>query len=312
MLFGPAVALDDPGGFTVWRTGTPVLVLAAVWIMLTTVRITRGEEDTGRFELLLTGPVRTVDAVARCLLVVSGAAALIGVAVGASLVASGTGTRGAVFYGASVLGATLSFAATAALAAQVMLSRPAAVGVCVAAMGAALLARMVSDGVTALAWAAWLTPFGLLGRVAPYAENRVVPLVVLAAAPALLGFSALAAAHHRDLGSGWVTASTRRAPRTALLGSVGGFALRRALRPTTGWAIGMGAYFLLIGAMMTSVLEFLRQNPRFAALAEAAGFAGLSSADGFAAALFSLLAIPTGRYAASRLAASTAGEKSRY
>ncbi|HEX2072990.1 MAG TPA: hypothetical protein VHF92_04330 [Geodermatophilus sp.] len=30
-LFGPPVALDDPGGFTVWRTGTVLAVLVGVW-----------------------------------------------------------------------------------------------------------------------------------------------------------------------------------------------------------------------------------------------------------------------------------------
>ena len=44
-LFGPPVALDDPGGFTVWRTGTVVAVLAGIWGALAGTRITRGEED---------------------------------------------------------------------------------------------------------------------------------------------------------------------------------------------------------------------------------------------------------------------------
>ena len=61
VLFGPAVALNDPGGFTVWRTGTPLLVLASVWILLTATRITRGEEDAGRWDLLLAGRLRKVD-----------------------------------------------------------------------------------------------------------------------------------------------------------------------------------------------------------------------------------------------------------
>ena len=46
-------------------------------------------------------------------------------------------------------------------------------------------------------------------------------------------------------------------------------------------------------------------------MAAAAGFAGLDSANGFAAALFSLLAIPTGLYATTRLAAMVADEKAR-
>ncbi len=54
-LFGEPVALDDPGGFTVWRTGAVLTVLLAVWSSLAATRITRGEEDTGRWHLLLSG-----------------------------------------------------------------------------------------------------------------------------------------------------------------------------------------------------------------------------------------------------------------
>ena len=101
----------------------------------------------------------------------------------------------------------------------------------------------------------------------------------------------------------WSAVATSRPPRTRLLGSLTGFAVRRAIRPTIGWAIGIAAYFLLFGALIASILEFFDTNRRFAELAAAAGFAGLDSANGFAAALFSLLAIPTGLYAATRLAA---------
>jgi ABC-2 type transport system permease protein len=34
ILFGPPVALDDPGGFTVWRTGTVLAVLVGIWAAL--------------------------------------------------------------------------------------------------------------------------------------------------------------------------------------------------------------------------------------------------------------------------------------
>ena len=57
VLFGRPIALGDPGGFTVWRTGTPLAVLVAVWAMLAAVRITRGEEEAGRWNLLLAGRV---------------------------------------------------------------------------------------------------------------------------------------------------------------------------------------------------------------------------------------------------------------
>jgi ABC-2 type transport system permease protein len=79
--------------------------------------------------------------------------------------------------------------------------------------------------------------------------------------------------------------------------------VHRTRRPTITWSLGVGAYFLLIGLLATAMLDFLRDNPVFAALAESAGFARLASVQGYAASLFALLAVPVGAYAAGRIAA---------
>jgi ABC-2 type transport system permease protein len=311
ILFGPPMSLDDAGGFTVWRTGTPLMVLAGVWMLLAATRITRGEEDARRSDLILAGRLRAVEVVSCRVAAVAGSALLISLAVGASLVAAGTDTTGAVIYACAVLGVSLTFGTAGVLAAQIMPTRPAAGGVTVGLLGIGLLLRMLADGATRLAWVAWATPFGLTSRAAPYADNRVTPLIVLAGFPIVFAAAAFIAARSRDLGSGWVAVATRRPPRTWLLGSIGKFAVRRAIAPTVGWATGIAAYFLLVGALIASILEFFEKNPRFAELAGAAGFAGLDSANGFAAALFTLLAIPTGLYGATRLAALVADEKAR-
>ncbi|MGP4058901.1 hypothetical protein ACTWP6_29510 [Mycobacterium sp. 4D054] len=190
-------------------------------------------------------------------------------------------------------------------------NRPTAAGAAVGVLVAALLLRMLSDGVSVLAFTAWMSPFGLMGRVAPYADNDPVPLVALAAYAVAVTAAAVAAAHRRDLGAGWIGPRSRRAPRMWLLSSVLAFTGRRAVRPVVGWAVGIGLYFLILGALIASILDFFDQNPRFAELASAAGFAGLHTASGFAAALFGLLAIPTGLYAATRLAAWVADERAQ-
>lgn len=178
-------------------------------------------------------------------------------------------------------------------------------------LGVCLLLRMLADGIAALAWTAWLTPFGLAARCAPYAENRVAPLLVLLVFAIVPVVCALADAAGRDLGSAVIARSDTRPARTRLLGSVAGFAVRRALVPTIGWETGIAVYFLLIGALISSILEFLAENPRFAELAAAAGFGVLGSASGFAAALFALPAILAGLYTAIRIAALAADEKTR-
>jgi ABC-2 type transport system permease protein len=309
VLFGPAVALDDPGGFTVWRTGTPVLILAGVWLLLAAIRITRGEEDAGRWDLLLSGRARSIDVLLRCVATVAGSAVAISASIGVAMVAAGTDVEGAAVYSLGVLGVTATFGAVGLAAGQVMPSRPAAVGLAVGVLGAALLLRMLSDGIAALAFAAWLTPFGLIGQSAPYSQNRLLPLVVLAVFATIATAIALAAARGRDIGGGWVPVRSHRPAHSRLLGSPALFAVRCALRPTLGWAAGIGAYFLIIGAMIASILEFFEGSPRFGELAAGAGFGNLGTASGFAAALFGLLAIPTGLYAVTRLASAVGDER---
>jgi ABC-2 type transport system permease protein len=184
-LFGEPLALDDPGGFTVWRTGTMVAVLLGVWSILATTRVTRGEEDAGRWDLLLAGRLSLRSVVVRHVGVLAVAGLLVGAAVGAALAVSGTGIAGAVVHATGIAVLGLFFVGAGALSAQVFSARSAATGAAVAVLGLMLLARMVGDGVTALAWLRWLSPFGLLEISGPYARNRWLPLAVLAVAAAV-------------------------------------------------------------------------------------------------------------------------------
>ncbi|MEU4429520.1 polyketide antibiotic transporter [Nocardia rhamnosiphila] len=311
VLFGAARALDDPGGFTVWRTGTPVFVLCGLWALLAATRLTRGEEDSGRWDLLPAGRARLLDLVTRSAITLTLAATAIAAAVGIALTATGTDTTGALVHALCVFGATTAFAGTGLFTAQLLPSRSAATGLASAVLGVGLLLRMLADGVSALSWLTWFTPFGLAARAAPYASNHLPPVLILIGAAAVSVLVALATARRRDLGAAVIQVPDRRPACTRLLGSVTGCAARRALAPTTGWAVGIAAYFLVIGAVITSILEFLTDNPRFAELAATAGFGGLGSAPGFAAAMFALLAIPAGLYAATRIAAVAADEKAR-
>ena len=143
------MALEDAGGFTVWRTGLPVLVLSSVWILLSATRITRGEEDAGRLDLLVAGRVRVRDVVVRAVAALAVAATLIAVGVGAALVGAGTDATGAIVFTAAILGVTITFAGAAVLAAQITPTRSAAVGVTVGLLGVWLAVRMLADGVHA-------------------------------------------------------------------------------------------------------------------------------------------------------------------
>ena len=310
-LFGAPIALDQAGGFTVWRVGTFVAVLLAAWAILVTTRVTRGEEDAGRWDILLAGqvPLRTV--VARHLGAVMIVPVASGVAVTVVLLLAGTDPAGAAVHGMGIGVLGLFFVAVAGLAAQVFPARSTATGAAVAALGAGLLARMLGDGLTALGWLRWLSPFGLLARSEPYAQNRLLPLLILLAATVALACAAVAAAGQRDVRGGLVAVTGSRRPQTVLLGSVEAFAVRRMLRPLTGWALGIGAYFLLIGFTTMSVTDFLTDNPALAGEATRAGFTGLDAVVGFTATFFALLALPVSSFVAVCLSTFAAAEISR-
>lgn len=307
-LFGTPVALDDPGGFTVWRTGTPMAVLVGVWALLVATRVTRGEEDAGRWAVLLTGVLRVRAVLVRYLAVLLTGQVLVGAALAGALVAAGTDATGAVLYGATAAGVGASFVAVGLAAAQLFADRRAAAGAAAGVLGVLLILRMVADGAPRLAWLMWGTPFGLLAQAQPYAANRLAPLLVLAAGAAALCVAALAAAGSRDVGAGRLPVRSSRPPRLRLLRSVPRFAVRRTLRSATGWAAALAAYFLLIGVLADSLTQFLADNPRFAELAAAAGFADLARVEGYVASLFGLLAVPVGVFAATRIGADAADE----
>ncbi|MFY1594787.1 hypothetical protein [Micromonospora sp. WMMD737] len=310
-LFGQPVALDSAGGFTVWRTGTILAVLVGVWALLTATRITRGAEDAGHWDLLLAGKVPLSSIVMRHATVIVTAALLVGFATATALTAAGTPPAGAVLHGAGLALIGVFFAAAGTLAAQAFPNRAAASGATVALLGVGLLLRMIGDGVDALGWLRWLSPFGLTALSRPYHDNRILPLVVLALAASAVLAIIPAAAASRDVRGGWLAPRTSRAPRLRLLGSIPAFALRRLLRPLAGWTAGVGAYFLLIGLLAVSMTDFLADNPRFADLAAQAGFAGLGSVEGYVAAMYALLAIPAGIFTAVHVATIATAEADR-
>src|SRR6266550_2677778 len=54
-LYGVGRRLDTVAGFTAWRFGGNAAVIAGVWALLAVTRILKGEEESGRADLVLAG-----------------------------------------------------------------------------------------------------------------------------------------------------------------------------------------------------------------------------------------------------------------
>lgn len=312
IMFGPPVALDDPGGFTVWRTGTPLAVLVAIWAMLAAVRITRGEEEAGRWNLLLAGRYRLARLVGLQLAAIVAATVATGLAVTVAMIVAGAQLRGSAHYGAALTLVGAGAAMWGGLAGQLVSDRRRAAVLASTGLGAGLLARMVADSADSLSRLHWLTPFGLLGLTEPFAAARLAPLAVLLLASLALAVGVWVASARRDVGAGVVSTRHRHRPLLGWLRSLPRFAVRRGAGSVLAWGAGIWLYFLVIGLLASSLTTFLSDNPLFADLAARAGFGSLTTVSGYLASLFALLAIPLGLYAASRVSADSADEEARH
>ena len=252
-LFGPAPHLDTVAGFTVFKTLLTLTLVGAVWGLLTATRMLRGEEDTGRWELLVTGATTRGRAAGQCLVgLVTGGAAL-GAVTALLLVVAGRSSRVAIapgaglFFALSLSAGALMFTAVGALTSQLAPTRRQAAGYAGAFLGVSYALRLVADSGTGLHWLVWCTPLGWVEELRPLTTPRWLPFVPILIFVVVVGTVTVGLAAARDIGSSTLPDRDRAEPRLRLLGGQVGLSVR-LVRPTlVAWAAGLVITGLVFG-----------------------------------------------------------------
>ena len=263
MMQGVPNALDDAGGFTVWDGGWIIQLLLAVWALLSTSRLLRGEEDGERTELVLAGPVRATHATALSLVVVAAAALLIGAAATVAMLASGTGLQGSALLGLGLAGVTSTFAAVAAVTSQLVDVRRRAAALAAGVLGVAYVLRMVGNSTDARSWVRWTTPLGWMDELSPYGDPDLRALLPMLIVPVLLAALAVRLRARRDIGGALLATDAGRKPHLRLLGSPAAFAWRSNRAVLLGWILGLGAYAAAMGALISTMINWLAQDKSY-------------------------------------------------
>lgn len=271
-LLGP---LHDSsiGGLTAWRIGTFGSLLVALMAVLTVIRHTRDDEETGRRDLLGSTVVGRHAPIAAALVVATGAGLLIGVLIAAGLTGLGLPPGGSVAYGAGWAAVAMSFAAVGALVAQLTQAGSTARGGGVGIIGLFFLVRMAGDaGVdNGLGWLSWLSPFGWFSRLRPFAEERWWVLALWAGFTAAVVVAAIAVSSRRDVGEGAIAPRPGPARAPATLGTAAGLAWRQQRGSLLGWAVGLAMVGAVYGAAADSMSAILDENPQLAQILERLG-----------------------------------------
>jgi ABC-2 type transport system permease protein len=257
-LFGPALGLQTVAGFTVFKISMTLIVLGGVWGLLTSTRLLRGEEDNGRWELLLAGQTTRRRATYQALLGLGGGVfalwalnALITVVVG--LDSKVHITAGPALYFALAMVATAGmFLTVGALTSQLAATRRQAASYAATFLGLAYGVRLIADAGVGLHWLIWASPLGWVEQLRPLTAPRplaLIPIVVFIVAVAVV---AAHLAGSRDVGASVVPDRPTSDPHFRLLYGPTGLAIRMVRPMVIGWWVAIAVSGLLYGLIARS------------------------------------------------------------
>jgi ABC-2 type transport system permease protein len=252
---GEGRQLDTIQGFVAWRVFGLLIIVGAIWGLLAATRLLRGEEDTGRWELLLAGRTNrrnaTVQAIAglaagfavlwmltAVLTVVSGSSSKVGFSVSASL-----------FYATAATASALLFLAIGALASQLAATRRQANGLAAVFFGLSLLIRMAADTVKGLGWLRWLSPLGWVENLHPLTGSQSLALIPIVVVTTAVAGAAIIVAGRRDVGAAAFERHRAVEPDLAWLGGAGVLVVRLERWVAVGWILGLGILAAVFGVV---------------------------------------------------------------
>ena len=310
-LFGPAPQLQTVAGFTVFKISMTLMVLGALWGLLTSTRLLRGEEDAGRWDLLLVGLTTRRRAAAQAvagfgvgvvalwsitalITVLSGRGSKVGIAAAPSL-----------YFALAMVATAVMFLAVGAATSQLAATRRQAASLGAVVLGVSYALRLIADAGVGLHGLVWVSPLGWVEELQPLTTPQPLAFLPILAFTVLLAGTAVYLSGRRDVGKSIVPDRVSAKPHLWLLSSPTGLAVRLLRGRVIGWWASIAGSALLFGLIARSAGATLSGSSEeiFSKL----GATG-TGADAVLGACFLILAVLLGFVAAGQSTAARAEE----
>ncbi|WP_374316002.1 ABC transporter permease [Microbacterium sp.] len=252
------------GAFMVFLIFPWLAILAAFMSTFLAVRHTRGDEESGRAELIAATPAaRSLPIVATA---VHGLLAnvVLGALVAGAFLAVGLDAEGSLLAGVAAAAVGIVFLGVGLFAAQLMRTSRGANSVAVWTVMATFVIAGIgnaigtpSDDLTRMrsSWLAWLSPFGWGENTRAFDENLWWPALLCLGVGVVLAATAIALASVRDLGGSFIAERLGRAEASAALSGPMALVWRLTRGAVLGWAVGG----LLTGVLSTSLASIVQE-----------------------------------------------------
>lgn len=283
------------GAVGIWKAGMFHLLIA-VAVILTVLRHTRADEETGRTELIDSTAVGRYASLTAALMLSFGASIATGVIGAAGLFTTDIPAGGSLAFGAALASSGLVFAAVAAVTAQLSPSARFARGAAFAVLATAFTVRAIGDAGSGTL--SWLSPLGWSLQVRPYAGDRWWVLLLPLAATIVLTLLAYRLLAGRDVGAGLI--AERAGPATAAAGlrSANGLTWRLDRGAILLWTVGLSLYGAVLGSVVHGIGDELGDSTMARDIvARMGGTSALEQA--FIAVAFTMMAMVAAAFAIS-------------
>jgi ABC-2 type transport system permease protein len=240
-------------GYSAWRVGGTLSILAAVFGLLAAVRSLRAEEDTGRMELVLAQPVGRRMTYLSAMAAIAAGALILWLAEFLGFLAGGLSAGGSAYLALATTSIVPVYAGVGAVVSQLASTRRIALELGGAVVALSLLLRVIADTATGAGWLSWATPLGWAEELRPFTGPRPLVLVLPVAASAGLLFIAARIAARRDVGIGVLPVRDTAEPRLRLLSSPAAQALRSERGGLLVWTISVAVFACILGVVSRSI-----------------------------------------------------------
>lgn len=269
LLYGQAHHIETIPGYTVWRCLSAITMVGSIWALLYATKIFRGQEEAGRWEMLLTGRTSPGKATANALLGIGGGLVLLYAILSAVLVTIGKNpnlnfsTQSTLFFSLAIVSSIAIFLSLGALVSQFAPTRKKAAGYTAMLFGLFFVTRAVADLQDGLHWLIYVTPLGWVLSLKPLIGSQPIWLVPIGLLVLACSVGSIVLASKRDVGSSILPDKDSAKPHTRMLNSVLAANLRLTRGALLGWAVGIGLIIALLSSMAKSVAEAIGESNQF-------------------------------------------------
>lgn len=308
ILIGQGHHLDTAAGFTSWRLMAIGYIVGGIWAIRTSTGLLRGEEEAGRWELLLASPTTARRATSGALLGLAFAllamwlVTFVFTVAAARIPAAHFGITGALLQSLSLVSAAAMFLAISALASQLSATGSQAAMLSSAVLAIGFVVRLVGDANTSLNWLRWLSPMGWIEELRPLEDPQFVafiPMVVLAGVCSAL---TVLLAGRRDLNASVLRERETGVGSTRLLRGPTSLAIRLAQTAGLIWLFGVGAWVYILGSLTRSATNLITSGSP-TVLATLSRLGVRQASGGYLGLIFLLTAVVIALLSASQMVA---------